>query len=120
MIFGGKARSILSKIKNKIRVLSITISINVGLELPVTILRQWKEIGDVKNGNEMIKLSFFYRQHDCIPKKPTESTEKLRTTKILLCNRLQNECAESTSLHVYQQHPDRIYTEREDLINLET
>lgn len=26
----------------------------------------------------------------------------------------------SISLHMYQQHPDRIYTEREDLVNLET
>lgn len=40
--------------------LSITNTINIGLEIPVNIIRQKKEIGDVKIRNKMIKLPFFF------------------------------------------------------------
>lgn len=61
MIFSGESRGTLTKIKSKVKMLSITNTINFGLEIPVNIIRQQKEMGDVKLRNKMIKLPIFWQ-----------------------------------------------------------
>lgn len=90
MIFSGETRGTLTKIENNIKILPITNIINIGLEIPVNIIGQWKEIGDIKIRNEVGKLSFFTASMIVYLESPQESTEKLlQTIKILLTSRVQ-------------------------------
>lgn len=90
MIFSGETRGTLTKIENNIKILPITNIINIGLEIPVNIIGQWKEIGDIKIRNEVGKLSFFTASMIVYLESPQESTEKLlQTIKIQLTSRVQ-------------------------------
>ena len=90
MIFSGETRGTLTKIENNIKILPITNIINIGLEIPVNIIWQWKEIGDIKIRNEVGKLSFFTASMIVYLESPQESTEKLlQTIKIQLTSRVK-------------------------------
>ena len=77
ILIGEKLKSISSKIRNKIRMFSLSTFIQLNIRSLAMAIRQENEIKGIQIGKEEIKLSLFADDMTVHTKNPKDATKKL-------------------------------------------